>query len=148
VPAGTGKSHVLVSLGVAAVRAGRKVRYFTAADLADAFYRGLADNSVGKVIEPAPQRPHPPRRSRVPPSKTPAPSGCSGSSPPPANAAPPGIASRWPFDQRGRFLPEHTTVVSLLDNRLLRHASVVVTSGDSYRMRQARAKGGTPLKTN
>jgi hypothetical protein len=50
-PAGTGKSHVLVSLGVAAVRAGRKVRYFTAAALADALYRGLADNSVGKVIE-------------------------------------------------------------------------------------------------
>ena len=50
-PAGTGKSHALVSLGVAAVRAGRKVRYYTAADLADALYRGLADNSVGKVIE-------------------------------------------------------------------------------------------------
>jgi DNA replication protein DnaC len=58
-----------------------------------------------------------------------------------------GIASHWPFDQWGRFLPEHTTAVSLLD-RLLHHASVVVTSGDSYRMRQARAKGGTTLKEN
>jgi DNA replication protein DnaC len=29
-PAGTGKSHVLVALGVAAVQAGHKVRYFTA----------------------------------------------------------------------------------------------------------------------
>jgi DNA replication protein DnaC len=29
-PAGTGKSHVLVALGVAAVEAGHKVRYFTA----------------------------------------------------------------------------------------------------------------------
>jgi hypothetical protein len=46
-----------------------------------------------------------------------------------------------------RFLPEHTTAVSLLD-RLLHHANVVVTSGDSYRMRQARAKGGTTLKAN
>jgi DNA replication protein DnaC len=27
-----------------------------------------------------------------------------------------GIASHWPFDQWGRFLPEHTTAVSLLDN--------------------------------
>jgi hypothetical protein len=53
-----------------------------------------------------------------------------------------GIASHWPFDQWGRFLPEHTTAVSLL-NRLLHHANVVVASGDSYRMRQARAKGGT-----
>ena len=58
-----------------------------------------------------------------------------------------GIASHWPFDQWGRFLPEHTTAVSLLD-RLLHHANVVVTSGDSYRMREARAKGGTTLKTS
>jgi DNA replication protein DnaC len=50
-PAGTGKSHVLVALGVAAVHAGHKVRYFTAADLTETLYRGLADNSVGKVIE-------------------------------------------------------------------------------------------------
>src|SRR5258708_14283871 len=50
-PAGTGKSHVLVSLGISAVHAGHKVRYFTAADLVDTLYRGLADNSVGKVIE-------------------------------------------------------------------------------------------------
>jgi DNA replication protein DnaC len=27
-----------------------------------------------------------------------------------------GIASHWPFDQWGRFLPEPTTAVSLLDN--------------------------------
>jgi hypothetical protein len=53
-----------------------------------------------------------------------------------------GIASHWPFDQWGRFLPEHTTAVSLLD-RLLHHAQVVVTDGDSYRMREARARGGT-----
>ena len=39
--------------------------------------------------------------------------------------------------QWGRFLPEHTTAVSILD-RLLHHATVVVTSGESYRMRDAR----------
>jgi DNA replication protein DnaC len=50
-PAGTGKSHVLVAVGIDAVAAGHKVRYFTAADLVDTLYRGLADNSVGKVIE-------------------------------------------------------------------------------------------------
>ena len=50
-PAGTGKSHVLVALGINAVHAGRKVRYFTAADLTETLYRGLADNSVGRVIE-------------------------------------------------------------------------------------------------
>ncbi len=53
-----------------------------------------------------------------------------------------GIASRWPFDQWGRFLPEHTTTVSILD-RLLHHAAVVATEGESHRMRQARSAGGT-----
>jgi energy-coupling factor transporter ATP-binding protein EcfA2 len=50
-PAGTGKSHLLVALGAAAVQAGQKVRYLTAADLAETLYRGLADNSVGKIID-------------------------------------------------------------------------------------------------
>jgi DNA replication protein DnaC len=50
-PAGTGKSHLLVALGHAAVEAGRRVRYFSAAELVETLYRGLADNSVGKVID-------------------------------------------------------------------------------------------------
>jgi DNA replication protein DnaC len=37
----------------------------------------------------------------------------------------------------GRFLPEHTTTVSMLD-RLLHQCRVVITDGDSYRMREAR----------
>jgi hypothetical protein len=55
-----------------------------------------------------------------------------------------GIGSHWPFDQWGRFLPEHTTAVSLLD-RLLHHSIVVVTEGESFRMRQARNQGGTRM---
>ena len=58
-----------------------------------------------------------------------------------------GIASHWPFESWGRFLPEHTTAVSMLD-RLLHHCHTVVTDGDSYRMKQARANGGTRLKTS
>ena len=33
------------------IHAGHKVRYFTAADLVETLYRGLADNTVGKIIE-------------------------------------------------------------------------------------------------
>jgi KaiC/GvpD/RAD55 family RecA-like ATPase len=51
---GTGKSHLLVALGIAAVQAGHKVRYFTAAELAEILHRGLADNSVGRVIDARP----------------------------------------------------------------------------------------------
>ena len=50
-PAGTGKSHSLVAFGVAAIQQGFKVRYFTAAELVETLYRGLADNSVGRVID-------------------------------------------------------------------------------------------------
>jgi len=50
-PAGTGKSHTLIALGHAAVEQGFRVRYFAAASLAEALYRGLADNSVGRLIE-------------------------------------------------------------------------------------------------
>ena len=58
------------------------------------------------------------------------------------------IASHWPFDQWGRFLPEHTTATALLD-RVLHHAVVVVTSGESFRLRESRthsAKGGARSK--
>lgn len=50
-PAGTGKSHLLVALGTAAVKAGKRVRYFTAPELVETLYRSLADNSVDRVIE-------------------------------------------------------------------------------------------------
>jgi len=55
------------------------------------------------------------------------------------------LASHWPFEQWGRYLPEHTTTASLLD-RLLHHAHVIVTDGDSYRMHQADRKGGPPTE--
>jgi DNA replication protein DnaC len=144
-PAGTGKSHLLVALGAAAVAAGHKVRYFTAAELTETLYRGLADNSVGRVIDTLL------RNELILIDEV-------GFAPLDDTGAQLlfrvvaaayerralGIASHWPFDQWGRFLPEHTTAVSLLD-RLLHHASVVVTDGDSYRMREARARKGTTL---
>jgi DNA replication protein DnaC len=146
-PAGTGKSHLLVALGHAAIDAGRRVRYFSAAELVETLYRGMADNSVGKVIEgllrfdliivdevgfaplddigtqllfrfvAAAYE----RRSL-------------------------GVASHFGFDQWGHFLPEHTTAVSLLD-RLLHHATVIVTEGESYRMREAREKGAAARRS-
>jgi DNA replication protein DnaC len=144
-PAGTGKSHVLVALGIAAVQAGHKVRYYTAADLVDTLYRGLADNSVGRVIDSLL------RNDLILVDEVGfAPLGESGSQllfrlvSAAYERRSLGIASHWPFESWGRFLPEHTTAVSLLD-RLLHHASVVVTSGDSHRMRQARQRGGTTL---
>ena len=120
------------------------MRYFTATELVETLYRGLADNSVGRVIEQilkadlilideigfAPMDDTGAqlffrivaaayeRRSL-------------------------GIGSHWPFEDWGRFLPEHTTAVSLLD-RLLHHSVLVATSGESFRLKEARQKGGGP----
>ncbi|XRQ08668.1 IS21-like element helper ATPase IstB [Actinomadura welshii] len=144
-PAGTGKSHTLIAFGVAAVQAGHKVRYFTAADLVETLYRGLADNSVGRTIDTVL------RADLVIIDEV-------GFAPLDDTGAQLlfrfvaaayerralGIGSHWPFDQWGRFLPEHTTAVSLLD-RLLHHSHVVVTEGESFRMRQARTRTGGRL---
>ncbi|HJQ89492.1 MAG TPA: IS21-like element helper ATPase IstB [Propionibacteriaceae bacterium] len=141
-PAGTGKSHILVALGVAAVEAGHRVRYFTAAELVETLYRALADNSVGRIIENLL------RNDMIICDEL-------GFAPLDDTGAQLlfrfvaaayerrslGIGSHWPFESWGRFLPEHTTAVSMLD-RLLHHCHVVVTDGDSYRMKQARARGG------
>jgi len=141
-PAGTGKSHVLLGLGEAAVVAGRRVRYLPAASLVETLYGGLADNSVGRVIE---------RLLRhdlvIIDDLGFAPLDDVGSQLLFRFVAAAyehrslGVASHWPFESWGRFLPEHTTAVALLD-RLLHHATTVVTSGDSYRMKEARQRGG------
>lgn len=141
-PAGTGKSHLLVALGHHAIEAGHRVRYFTAAELVEALYRGLADNSVGRVIEGIL------KADLVLIDEI-------GFAPLDDTGAQLffrvvaaayerralGIGSHWPFEEWGRFLPEHTTAVSLLD-RLLHHSVVVLTEGESFRMKEARARGG------
>ena len=146
-PAGTGKSHILLGLGEAAVVSGRRVRYLPAAGLVELLYGGLADNSVGRVIE---------RLLRhdlvIIDDLGFAPLDDVGSQLLFRFVAAAyehrslGLASHWPFELWGRFLPEHTTAVAMLD-RLLHHATTVVTSGDSYRMKEARARGGALLPT-
>lgn len=147
-PAGTGKSHALVAIGHAAVAAGYRVRYFSAAELVETLYRGLADNSVGRVIDSIL------RADAVLVDEL-------GFAPLDHTGAQLlfrfvaaayerralGVASHWPFEEWGRFLPEHTTAVSLLD-RLLHHSIVVVTKGESYRMRESKSRraGKAPIK--
>ncbi|MDA8356726.1 MAG: IS21-like element helper ATPase IstB [Actinomycetota bacterium] len=143
-PAGTGKSHLLVALGRHAVEAGKRVRYFSAADLVETLYRGLADNSVGRVIEQIL------RADLIVVDEI-------GFAPMDDTGAQLffrvvsaayerrslGIGSHWPFEDWGRFLPETNTAVSLLD-RLLHHSVVVATSGESFRLRESRQKRGGP----
>lgn len=141
-PPGTGKSHVLIGAGQRAVEQGLRVRYAVAADLVETLYRGLADNTVGRVIDGL-------LRADLilvdelgfaPLDET----GCQLLFRFVAAAYERrslGVASHWPFEEWGRFLPVQSTAASLLD-RLLHHAVVVVTTGESFRMRDARARGG------
>ena len=146
-PAGTGKTHTLIALGHAAVETGLRVRYFTAAELVENLYRGLADNSVGKLIETVL------RNDLIVVDELGfAPLDSTGSQllfrfvAAAYERRSLAIASHWPFEEWGRFLPDHSTAVSLLD-RLLHHNNVVATDGESYRMREARTQqGGRPTK--
>src|SRR5438128_354244 len=146
-PAGTGKSHLLVALGHAAVQGGLRVRYLSAVELVETLYRGLADNTVARVIESLL------RNDLVLVDEV-------GFAPLDATGTQLlfrfvasayerrslGVGSHWPFEEWGRFLPEHTTAVSMLD-RLLHHAVVVVTEGESFRMREAKQRGGGRRRT-
>src|SRR3954451_4408679 len=148
-PAGTGKSHTLIALGIAAVEAGHRVRYFTAAELVETLYRGLADNSVGRVIDTLLRN-----ELVIVDELGFAPLDATGSQllfrfvAAAYEHTSLGLASHWPFQDWGRFLPEQSTAVSMLD-RLLHHATVVVTEGESFRMREARARttGSRPTTT-
>ncbi|ACV77620.1 IstB domain protein ATP-binding protein [Nakamurella multipartita DSM 44233] len=135
---GTGKSHTLIGLGHTAVAAGYRVKYCTAADLVENLYRAMADNSVGRVIDTML------RNDLIICDEVGfAPLDDTGTQllfrlvAAAYERRSLAIASHWAFDQWGRFLPEHTTAASILD-RLLHHATVVVTNGESYRMRDAR----------
>jgi DNA replication protein DnaC len=139
-PAGTGKSHSLIGVGYRAIERGLRVRYFVAADLVEALYRGLADNTVGKLIHTVL------RNDLVLIDELGfAPLDETGSQLLFRFVAAAyehrslGLASHWPFEQWGHFLPVQTTAASLLD-RLLHHAIVVVTSGESFRMKEARTR--------
>ncbi len=145
-PAGTGKSHLLIAFGHAAVASGMRVRYFAAVDLVEDLYRGLADNSVGKILDQLL------RADLVICDEL-------GFAPLDARGSQLlfrfvaamyerrslAVASHWPFEEWGRFFPETVTATSLLD-RILHHATVVVTSGESFRMKEARSRSAPRAK--
>ena len=137
-PAGTGKSHLCESLGRAACEAGPRVRFFSADDLVEALYRGLADNSVGKLIAgllrndvvivddlgfTAMDRVAAEhlfrfvaaayeKRSLI-------------------------VSTNVEFERWTRFLPDETVATAILD-RLLHHCHVIRLAGESFRLREAR----------
>ena len=140
--------QVVGRIDVGPVEAGHRVRYFTASELVETLYRALAAHSVGRVIENLLRN-----ELIICDELGFAPLDDTGAQllfrfvAATYERRALGIGSHWPFESWGRFLPEHTTAVSMLD-RLLHHCHVVITDGDSYRMKPARARGGARTKTS
>jgi DNA replication protein DnaC len=137
-PAGTGKSHLSEALARAACEAGHRVRFFSADELVEALYRGLADNSVGRLIASLLRNDLVvvddlgfttmdrvaaehlfrfvsaayEKRSLI-------------------------VSTNVQFEHWTRFLPDETVATAILD-RLLHHCHVVRLRGESFRLREAR----------
>jgi DNA replication protein DnaC len=120
-PPGTGKTHTLIALGHAAVTTGMRVKYCTAAEAVENLYRALADNSVGRSIDALLRN-----DLLILDEIGFAPLDDTGTQllfrlvAAAYERRSLAIASHWPFEQWGRFLPEQTTAASILD-RLLHH---------------------------
>ncbi len=146
-PPGTGKSHVLIALGHAAAHHGHRVRYLTAADLVERLFARLADNTVGKTIDTLLRNHY-----VVVDELGFAPLDATGTQllfrfmAAAYERRALGVASHHPFENWSRFLPEQSTTTALLD-RLLHHAIVVTTDGESFRMREAKTRTTTRRKT-
>jgi len=137
-PAGVGKSHLAQALGRAAVTAGKKVRFFAADQLIEALYRGLADNTVGKLIErllrhdfvviddlgfTALDRVAADHLFRFIAAAY--------------EQRSIAITTNVDFELWTQFLPDAATATAILD-RFLHHCHVIALDGESYRLREAR----------
>ena len=145
-PSGTGKTFLLEALGQQAVEAGLHVAWFTLEDLGVLLRRHRADDTVHQSHRPDPARRPDRRRRHRPAARWPPtpPKGSTGSSTPPTRNAPsPSARNLHPagFDE---LMPK--TLATATVDRLLHHAHVCQTSGDSVRLTQALAgKGVNPL---
>ena len=145
-PSGTGKSHFLEALGHAAIDHGGHVSWFSLEALGALVRRHRADDTTSRAI----RRDHPRRPHRA--STT---SACSPSPTETAEALYRVVDAA--YERRSIALSSNLhpagfdelmpkTIANATVDRLLHHAHVVLTAGDSIRLTQAtRGKGVTPL---
>lgn len=134
---GTGKSHLAVALGRAAVEADHRVRYFRADALIETLYAGIADNSVGQTIDRIL------RADLIVIDEL----GFASLDRVAANHLFRLVAAAYetrsiivtanlPFEEWTKFLPDAATATAILD-RLLHHCEVCVFDGESFRLKEA-----------
>jgi len=66
---GTGKTHLLIGLGLAACEQGRRVRYATTAQLVNELAEAADGRQLSRVVAVRPPRPAPARRTRLRPPR-------------------------------------------------------------------------------
>jgi DNA replication protein DnaC len=137
---GTGKSHLLIGLGVAACEAGRRVRYVTCAQLVNELAEAADERVLSKVVG---------RYGRLDLLLV---DELGYVSVDPRGAellfqvltereerASVGVASNHPFSEWGQTFSDPRLAAAVVD-RLTFHAHIIETGTDSYRLRAARAK--------
>jgi DNA replication protein DnaC len=140
---GTGKSHLLIGLGVAACEAGRRVRYVTCAQLVNELAEAADDRILSKVVG---------RYGRLDLLLV---DELGYVSVDPRGAellfqvltereerASVAAASNHPFSEWGQTFTDPRLAAAVVD-RMTFHAHIIETGTDSYRLRTARAKKNT-----
>lgn len=140
---GTGKSHLLIGLGVAACEAGRRVRYVTCAQLVNELAEASDERVLSKVVG---------RYGRLDLLCV---DELGYVSVDPRGAellfqvltereerASVAVASNHPFSEWGQTFTDPRLAAAVVD-RLTFHAHIIETGTDSYRLRTARAKKTT-----
>jgi DNA replication protein DnaC len=149
---GTGKSHLLIGLGVAACEAGRSVRYVTCAQLVNELAEAADDRVLSKVVG---------RYGRIELLLVDE-LGYVKVDPRGAELlfqvltereerASVAVASNHPFSEWGQTFADPRLAAAVVD-RMTFHAHIIETGTDSYRLRASRAKktakpqGGTDVR--
>jgi DNA replication protein DnaC len=140
---GTGKSHLLIGLGVAACQAGRRVRYLTCAQLVNELAEAADERMLSKVVG---------RYGRLDLLLV---DELGYVSVDPRGAellfqvltereerASVAVASNHPFSEWGQTFTDPRLAAAVVD-RMTFHAHILETGTDSYRLRTARAKKNT-----
>jgi DNA replication protein DnaC len=140
---GTGKSHLLIGLGVAAVETGRRVRYVTCAQLVNELAEAADERTLSKVVG---------RYGRLDLLLV---DELGYVSVDPRGAellfqvltereerASVGVASNHPFSEWGQTFSDPRLAAAVVD-RLTFHAHIIETGTDSYRLRASKKKAKT-----
>ena len=140
---GTGKTHVSVGLGLAACRAGLRVRFFTAAELVNRLEKEQKQYTLDRFLEPARPGWAADLRRRalgyVSMSRTEGWSLLFPLSSPTATSSNERallVTTNLPFGEWGQIFQGERMTAALLD-RLCHHCHIFEMNGESYRFRES-----------